>query len=212
MKPTTIRASRVPNLVPVAAAFVLGIAALAAPAGAHERGYASVPGFIFISCLDEQSGNLGLGGLVGGVLGAFGATADPLASDTQGTCYRANHVITNANGDVTFTWSDTFQTNVGGCVSQDTDGDADSCDIVGDVLKRGCNGVTVNLHFDDTNRVARANAWRFQDAQDIRALTTWIALNEFTSGSAALGTLIGALDDCGAGQDNFATNGVIRHG
>lgn len=172
----------------------------AALGAAHVRNYQSVlADQVAISCVDDKF--LFVGGVVGGTLNMAAGVADPFVPDPGGTCYRANHLLPNANGDLTFGIQDTVQTNVGGCVAQDIDDDGGFCDDDGDVQVRFCNSVTINA------ALPLPGLWRFQDAPGLPARTTWVVVNPPLFASA----LLPFLPDCGAGVDAFGTAGNVNH-
>lgn len=209
--------------LPIAFAVALLIAA---PAVAHLRAYVRQDAGSPI-CIDDRLTVLGMGGAVGGVLNTLGGTLDPLMADKDGTCYRPNHVLPNLNGDATFAIFDGTQSNVGGCVSQDSDGDGTFCNDSGDLQLRFCNQGTVNINLDPRTGLPLTNAWVFQDAQGAAARTTWVVPNPVTRGQALVapvyGTVVSALHslfgapavgplfDCGPDVDNFGTAGDINH-
>lgn len=164
------------------------------------------------TCVDDQFTLLGQGGLVGGLLGQVGATADPLLPDLNGTCWRKNHIFPNANGDVTFGINDQVQTNVGGCLSQDSEGDGFICNDLFDIQIRFCNSVTVNIHFDPVSNVAAPNVWRFQSSQGVAPRDTMLVPNRLLRGAAILFPLLGGFIDCGPDVDAYATAGAVNHG
>lgn len=180
---------------------LLGVTVSAALAGAHPRNYVQtdVP---VITCVDDQFTLLGTGGAAGGVLNTVGATADPVAPDSHGTCYRANHMVANLNGDFSVAVVDQVQSNVGFCLSQDSDGDGLVCDDEGDIQVRVCNVATQNIN------VPVPNAWRLQDGQGVPARRTHVTTTRLSLGTALLGPIQPA---CGEGVDAFAVAGTINH-
>lgn len=195
---------------------LVGLALAAGLASAHARNYATVDRFSvgamevgLRTCVDDRFTAAGQGGTVGAVLNTLGGTADPVAPDIPGSCYRPNHILPNANGDVTLGAMDELNANLSLCAGQDTDGDNSVCDDVGDIQIRFCNSVTVNRDIDPAGGfpIFRANAWRFQDSQGVPALDTWVT-TRFISGVALLGPIFPA---CGEGVDAFATIGTTSH-
>lgn len=182
---------------------------------AHPRQYLASDQFITLgqvvgarTCVDETFRPLGVGGVVGGLTQTVGATLDPAAPDSGGSCYRPNHVVPNLNGDVTFGAMDGGQSNVGVCVSQDRDGDDTFCNDPADVQKRGCNQVTVNVNTNPENGAFLPDAWIFQtQAGHPPARITWVTV-PVLAGLAALGPI---QPDCGVGVDSFGTMGVVHH-
>lgn len=196
-------------------------AALAPLAGAHAREYLETEwrGAVLVllefssSCIDEQFQVpvVGVGGGVGAVLKTVAAAADPLAPDLNGSCWRRNHVLPNANGDVTFTVTDQLQTNVGACVSQDADRNGVGCPQINDPQVRFCNSVTVNVNLNPTTGLPQANYWKFQDSQGTPSLVTMLVVNRLSRSSAVVGGVIGGTFDCGVGVDNYGTVGLVSH-
>lgn len=164
---------------------LLAVGGLAAPAAAHARSYVTwdVPD---TECLDSL---LGFGGLI-----AEGFdTLDPYVHDLHGTCYRAGHITAGPGGDVTFTLSDGVVTDVGGCVTQDVNGNGRLCENGDDASARFCNRVTVGAGFDFSRH------------------TTFVLVDSFTEGSALLRLVTGGFADCGAGRDAYGTTGIVNH-
>lgn len=122
----------------------------------------------------------------------------------NGACYPAGHIAPSDNGDVTFTVVDALEAIVGGCISQDSDGDGVVCSDgeFGDVQARFCNEVTVNINFDDANGVPLEGAW------DFGARPTWVLVNNFHDGWGPLGPVN---PDCGENVNSFGTVGTIIH-
>ncbi len=125
---------------------------LAAPAAAHSRNYVTIGSNGVVTCVDDHAVSVATYNVENAFVGAIVGHVDPITPDVGGTCYRAGHIQPNWNGDVTFMISDAVNTNVAGCVSQDTNGDHILCGA-GDARLRFCNSGTVNAfdspwHFD----------------------------------------------------------------
>ncbi len=164
-------------------------------AEAHARNYQTSAGVI-TTCIDDRT----VGGIVGGIVGGLLASlVDPFLPDSEGSCYRPNHVWPNVNGDVTFTVSDAVQTNVALCAAQDSDGDGYVCEA-SDVHTWGCNSVTVNTSL----------GFRFRDEPGIPALPTYIIVPGAAQGNAIL-TLLPNEQPCGVGVDSYGIHGNVDH-
>lgn len=182
----------------IAIACLVGLALFGLVGAAHQRNYlVAHTGRVKATCLDDQFSQQGgaVGALVDGPINSALGSADPTAPDVNGTCYRKGHLTANANGEVTFTVSD-LQTNVGLCVSQDSDADGSFCIDTGDFEEKwGCNAVTVST----------AQGYNF-GTRDTQVNIDWLPW-----GSGIVILLIGDESWCQAGIDDFGTSGHADH-
>lgn len=167
------------------------IGLLASGVAAHKRDYVAASGPISPSCVNAAPA--GVGGAVGALLDQLVGHLDPKLPDFGGTCYGANHIVPDANGDVTFFAVDQVVVAVGLCVAQDADGDGTLCDD-DDVHATGCGSVTVN-----------GAQWRFGNQPGAPGRVTWVLVDSLPNGIAALG-----MSKCG-GMDSWGTTGFIDH-
>lgn len=204
----------------MALGILAGIAVAVPLASAHVRDYAATEyrGALLVAfqfsntCIDSEFTALGQGGLVGGLMNSLGAALDPISPDVGGSCWRKNHIPPNANGDVSFSIMDQAETNVGGCLTQDVNGNGVGCGDDADVTVRFCNQVTVNTNVDPVTGLAAPNHWRFQDGQGVPSRTTQLTITRIRDGSALVSLVLpGPYQDCGPGVDAFGTTGFLGH-
>lgn len=194
-------------------AFGLLLLPAAGLVGAHAREYVSSEyrGAVFVAfqfsntCIDDQFTAAGQGGTVGGLLNSLGGVADPLSPDLNGSCWRKNHILPNANGDVSLSIMDQVETNVGGCLTQDVNGNGVGCGDTQDTTVRFCNSITVNVNDP------LPTTWRFQDSQGVPSRVTMVTVTRLIDGSAIISPLLGGRTDCGVGVDAFGTGGAVGH-
>lgn len=178
------------------------LAFASAPVQSHGRSYvaASESG---VTCVDSKTlahslpNMMPFGNFI--VQGIWAPILDPLVPDLGGSCFRGDHLVPSAQGEVTITIRDAVQPAVGFCVSQDSDDDGDLCDD-DEVNARGCGSLTLNVD------APFPGAWRFADAAAPRIL--WVVVNGLDDGSALLGPVN---PDCGPGQNSYGTTGTIEH-